>query len=75
MTDEASSNYCNNVFFCFRDKKNRRDKKGQNNAQAGTQNGCTSPGHDSNEADPIPVIETSNIQSVRTVITVDIYVA
>ncbi|CAB3995232.1 eukaryotic translation initiation factor 5-like [Paramuricea clavata] len=40
-----------------KDKKNRRDKKG-NNAQSGAQNGCTSPSHDSNEADAIPVIET-----------------
>ena len=48
----------------FRDKKNRRDKKGQSNAQS-TQNGCTSPSHDSNEADVMPVIDTPSAHSVR----------
>ena len=58
----GDNSYC---VVLFRDKKNRREKKGQNNAQTGSQNGCTSPSHDSNEADPMPVIDTSNTQSVR----------
>jgi hypothetical protein len=48
----------------FRDKKGRRDKKGQ----TGTQNGCTSPSHDSNEADAMPVIETPVAHSVRSLV-------
>ena len=49
----------------FRDKKNRRDKKGQNNAHSGGQNGSTSPSYDSNEAPAIPVIDTSITPAVR----------
>ncbi|XP_028395934.1 eukaryotic translation initiation factor 5-like [Dendronephthya gigantea] len=45
-----------------KDKKNRRDKKGQSNAQS-TQNGCTSPSHDSNEADVLPVVDTPTAHS------------
>lgn len=47
----------------FRDKKNRRDKKG--NAQSGGQNGCTSPSHDPNETDAMPEVKTPTAQTVR----------
>ena len=48
----------------YRDKKNRRDKKGQN-AQS-TQNGCTSPRRNENEADVMPGVETPAAAAVSS---------